>query len=810
MRRSRIGKVAAGVLAGSLCFVAVAGSLYRSQAEGGQSSSQRESALAQVGDQVGATPARDGGMKSEEKAVRDAYARLMRYHTAARDEAAASRGVIYRAGDYMTFGVNNLKTGFIEEISNRPLSELVTPRGGDIITLKPNYLRGADGLAHASYGALWGGLPEVETPDQTTGPTVMQVVGEKYKGAVKYTSYEATVSLEGKRRSYRAMALHFNPGRADGKPETEILDNITSEMNTVLAERSPRVRSPWAKYVKSDLHEAIVNSIRAKEQAGAPLIPVDAPIGYLPGDDVEAANNLLASAADSCDSPPPPPSVTISDVKAVIKGGFADFEITLNPSPSELSVNLDIGTLNGTGQALFDINNSAHLTINESTTVRIKGVTESSSVNNITLQASFDDVTLATKNFTVIKLELKEVAFDGSIPIRKDDDTGIYTAPHWQDNSSPLDGDADDPDDRKYPVAMLRNTKMKASAKWIITPTGGLSGVTTTVKGDGPGNIDIPAATATVSSSELNLAFTEASNPFPNTIKIYDPLIIQWKVSFTGATDAAVGESRNQVYITRSTPLVPELIHTLVHLSCKNADGKAGDTPDGINQIISSIWSEFTDLNVERVDGLQLAYYRTYTCSNVTTKLLIKNGEGQCGSWAKLFIDLLKVQGIDQTDDYVIVEPNDGTSQEFLVKNWSFLGSGSSSVPTYPYLNVYKVPFRLETEYNFLYEEFTDSDGIAGQGITNPSSIFANHQIVKIGSVYYDPSYGVTYTSLADMDDRAIAGYLILATGTLDEPVYDRDFNGNGNKTDLGVPVLARVAKKNPAGSQLKETISNY
>jgi hypothetical protein len=311
----KIGKVAAGILAGSLCFVAVAGSLYRSQAQGGLSSSQRENAPAQVGDQGVATPASGEGMRPEEKTVRDAYARLMRYHTAARDEASARLGAVNKADAYMTIGVNNLRTGFMDEIFGRPLSELVTPRGGEVITLKPNYLRGADGLAHASYGALWDALPEVEKSGKTSGPTVLQVVGEKYKGAVKYTSYEVTVSLEGKRRSYSAMALHFNPGRAEGKPETEILDNITSEMNTVLAERSPRVRSPWAKYVKSDLHEAIVNSIRAKEQVGAPLIPADAPIGYLPGDEIEAANNLQASAAASC-QPPPPPIVDLAIYKS--------------------------------------------------------------------------------------------------------------------------------------------------------------------------------------------------------------------------------------------------------------------------------------------------------------------------------------------------------------------------------------------------------------------------------------------------------------------------------------------------------------
>jgi hypothetical protein len=54
--------------------------------------SQKENPPAQVGDQGKATA---GGMdlKPEEKAIRDVYTRLMRYHTAARDEAFASLGV---------------------------------------------------------------------------------------------------------------------------------------------------------------------------------------------------------------------------------------------------------------------------------------------------------------------------------------------------------------------------------------------------------------------------------------------------------------------------------------------------------------------------------------------------------------------------------------------------------------------------------------------------------------------------------------------------------------------------------------------
>src|SRR5262245_12672471 len=248
----RTGKVTAGILTGLLCFAAVAGGLSRSQARDGQTTSQRDNAPAESAGQEKPMPEKGGGMSSEEKTVRDVYARLMRYHTAARDEASANRGVIYEAADYITFGVNNVKTGSIEEIFDRSLPELVTPRGGEIINLKPNYLRGADGLAHASYDAAWETLSDEGKPDQTASPTVLQAGGGRYNDAVKYTSFEVTVSLEGKRRTYRAIALHFSPGGADGKPATEILDNITSDMNTVLAERSPRIRSPWARYVRSN------------------------------------------------------------------------------------------------------------------------------------------------------------------------------------------------------------------------------------------------------------------------------------------------------------------------------------------------------------------------------------------------------------------------------------------------------------------------------------------------------------------------------------------------------------------------------
>ncbi len=174
-----------------------------------------------------------------------------------------------------------------------------------------------------------------------------------------------------------------------------------------------------------------------------------------------------------------------------------------------------------------------------------------------------------------------------------------------------------------------------------------------------------------------------------------------------------------------------------------------------------------------------------YNCSNVTTADLLAKGDGQCGAWAKLFIDMRKVQGIDDLNEYVIFEPiiDDG----FIVKNWSFSGPGSSGIASHPYLNIPDSPIVLPTSYNWKFAEVNDEPGIPGQGNPNPASLFSNHQVVISGQ-YYDPSYGLKHASLEEIDDNAIDGFY-RGPGLLpvDEPAVNLDLNGDGDKTDLGV-----------------------
>jgi hypothetical protein len=314
------------ILVGGLFLTAgVAGHL-RPQVEGGQAPSQDAD--------VQSGGLKRGGMTPEEKTVRDAYARLMRYNTAHRDEEAADRGISNKPEDYIVFGINKIQTGQIQEIFNKQLLELITPLSGEVVSLKPNHLTYENGPMHASYEAKWETSQEgTEKSDQTTVLMMLQAGGEKYKDVEKYTSYEVTVSMAGKQRTYLALALHSAPSAVDQKPPTEVIDNITNSINLVLADQLPRIQSPWKKYVRSSLYKAIVSSIIDKERAGLPLIPADAPIGYLPGDEVDIDGDyqrmLALTTASTCQLTFSSPSL---NSYLPTNGNSISFTATITPS----------------------------------------------------------------------------------------------------------------------------------------------------------------------------------------------------------------------------------------------------------------------------------------------------------------------------------------------------------------------------------------------------------------------------------------------------------------------------------------------
>lgn len=72
----------------------------------------------------------------------------------------------------------------------------------------------------------------------------------------------------------------------------------------------------------------------------------------------------------------------------------------------------------------------------------------------------------------------------------------------------------------------------------------------------------------------------------------------------------------------------------------------------------------------------------------------------------------------------------------------------------------------------------TDLLGVSGHSSADPASLFGNHKVVEIDGVFYDPSYGNSFTSLQAFENNSVVGYMTM--GDLSEVDTGFDFNGGG------------------------------
>jgi hypothetical protein len=378
---------------------------------------------------------------AEEKLVRDVYARLMRYQSAAQDELSARKGQSSKPQDYLTIELRDISSGPIEQLSDHPLSELVTPRSGAFIAIKPDHLSNG-GPAHAYYQADWA---QTSPAGKAADPTVGAVLRDRGASVNRYTSYEVTVRLRGQNRTYRAMAIYqFDKAMEDAAQDSaqksfppkaiEIWDNITSEMNTVLGDQSPPVKAPWSTYVQSSWYQAVTTDIMETQAAGSPLIPSDAPIGYLPGDNIASAS---ATLNDPC--PTTTVSITVSGVanadKATV-GGLVVLnsdsnnalrqQITVEQAqPASYAGNVTLTRNSAKVKVFTAATNGSEITFNgtdnkfaNSTLPRsfyVEGAAFSGTMRDVTLTVTSDDGATDHATFTVLWVDQPTVLFTGQL-----------------------------------------------------------------------------------------------------------------------------------------------------------------------------------------------------------------------------------------------------------------------------------------------------------------------------------------------------------------------------------------------------------
>jgi len=239
-------------------------------------------------------------------------------------------------------------------------------------------------------------------------------------------------------------------------------------------------------------------------------------------------------------------------------------------------------------------------------------------------------------------------------------------------------------------------------------------------------------------------------------IQYFESFKIKWEWS---RTDNELGEwfeagiSENIVYVTLNKPVKENpgsgYSHylTLIHVGCKYGDKAVSNS-----ELVAEVWSYFERRQVCRADGELLKYYGQWSNGNlgVDTQELLTSKDGICTSWAKILLDVFKIQGFQELDNLVNVRgycgyPN-SIKEGFFIKNWQENPPGTSGDANFPYENIKNTPFYFSNNtYNWLTQEVSFVSSLPAQNNYNCVSDFTNHVFTRIMGGFYDPSYGVKY-----------------------------------------------------------------
>jgi hypothetical protein len=181
-----------------------------------------------------------------EKLIRDTYARLEVYNAAAQVLDNEFTRKPFRADASLRFELSAFRSGSVTEILNQPYTGLITLPTGDIISLTRGSHALDGGAEEATFAAVWdrGQYASVFDP-QWTIADAFHFEPEKYYDIVSYTSYEVTVRLDGRSRTYRALALiHDKRNRSDGD-ELEFWDAVVNGVTRVWQEKRPPYKSRY-------------------------------------------------------------------------------------------------------------------------------------------------------------------------------------------------------------------------------------------------------------------------------------------------------------------------------------------------------------------------------------------------------------------------------------------------------------------------------------------------------------------------------------------------------------------------------------
>jgi hypothetical protein len=253
-----------------------------------------------------------------------AYARMMRYQLAAQDYENEKKGVPANPTQYMIVGINNIEYGKPSKL-HQNVNMVLNQKIAKNITLERNEISYEKDVYYLMYMAKW---------NKTSTKQYTNKMGNINK-VTAYTTYDVEISYQSQKEKYIGIILYRI--NKNGNYDYEIIDPIIPQINNIAKENMPPVRSPWGLFISSSAYEIISEEIREKIANNEKIIPDDAPIGFLPGDDVPSDDMIngvqfmMMSSSAVCD--------------------FRDINNVAECNPSVIAKMLEIwsGSVNGTG-----------------------------------------------------------------------------------------------------------------------------------------------------------------------------------------------------------------------------------------------------------------------------------------------------------------------------------------------------------------------------------------------------------------------------------------------------------------------------
>ena len=183
----------------------------------------------------------DGRSNTEqERVVRETYRKLETYNAAAQIfQNEMTRRPIRTEGN-LSFELTAFRSGNVAEIVNQRYADLVTLPSGDVVSLTRGGHSLDGGPQEATFAAGWepGRYAAVFDPVWTVAD-VFHFEAARYYDIRTYISYQVTVKLDGRTRTYKALALFHEPREPSDVGAPEFWDAIVNGVGSIWEEKRP-------------------------------------------------------------------------------------------------------------------------------------------------------------------------------------------------------------------------------------------------------------------------------------------------------------------------------------------------------------------------------------------------------------------------------------------------------------------------------------------------------------------------------------------------------------------------------------------